>query len=214
MRILLAPLIAMSFAPSSRADDSFAKFADDYFAARYAFNPSEGTAQGFHEYDAKIEDLSRAAIEARVNGLKGLLERLGAVRSGTLSFDEEIDAQVLDGAIRSELLELETLKTWRSNPMAYVGVPGNAIDGLMKRDFAPKAERLRSIIARLKGVPALHEALKANVENPPKEFTDLAVRMAKGSVGFFRDSVASFAKDAAGGDEAWTQLSQGLLLLS
>ena len=35
---------------------------------------------------------------------------------------------------------------------------GNAIDLLMKRNFAPPAERLRSVVSRLKGVPALMEA--------------------------------------------------------
>ena len=35
------------------ADGDFAKFVEDYFAARYADRPSEGTAQGFHEYDSK-----------------------------------------------------------------------------------------------------------------------------------------------------------------
>ena len=32
--------------------------------------------------------------------------------------------------------------------MGYAGLPGGAIDGLMKRDFAPAADRLRSVIAR------------------------------------------------------------------
>ena len=42
------------------------------------------------------------------------------------------------------------------------------------------------------------QAMRDNVSNPPKEFTDLAVRMAGGSVGFFRDSTAAWAKQAAG----------------
>jgi uncharacterized protein (DUF885 family) len=51
-------------------------------------------------------------------------------------------------------------------------------------------------------VPAVFQAMRENVGNPPKEFTDLAIRMAAGSVGFFRDSVASWAKQAAGADRA------------
>ena len=34
-------------------------------------------------------------------------------------------------------------------------------------------------------MPAVYAAGKANLDNPPKEFTDLAIRMAKGSVGYF-----------------------------
>ncbi|PYR87017.1 MAG: DUF885 domain-containing protein, partial [Acidobacteria bacterium] len=116
--------------------------------------------------------------------------------------DEEIDIEILDGQIRAELVDLETLETWRHNPMNYVSVPGGAIDNLMKRNFAPAAERLRSVIARLKGIPKIIAAMKQNIDNPPREFTDLAFRIAHGSVGFFRTSVANWAKDAASDDTA------------
>ena len=43
-------------------------------------------------------------------------------------------------------------------------------------------------------------AMKQNVQNPPHEFTDLTLRIARGSVGFFKESVANWAKDAAGND--------------
>ena len=86
--------------------------------------------------------------------------------------------------------------------MAYAFLPGGAVDGLMKRDFAPAARRLRSAIARMRQVPALYAAARANVQNPPKEFTDLAIRMTKGSAGFFEGSVAMWAKIAAGSDAA------------
>src|SRR5207253_2858590 len=106
------------------------------------------------------------------------------------------------GQIRAELLDLETLQTWRHNPMTYVSLPGGAIDNLMKRNFAPAADRLRSVVARLKAVPPMIAAMKQNVDDPPHEFTDLAFRIAHGSVGFFKDSVAMWAKDAAGSDAA------------
>ncbi len=207
MRLLLALIAVFSFqvlgsiASAQIADDGFYLLVEAYFNQRYAFAPSEGTAAGFHQYDHKIEDLSRERIQSRVEDLIEQLVRMEVFQPKLTGFDVKIDAEILMNAIRSELLELQTLRTWESNPMAYVGIPGNAIDGLMKRDFAPKAERLKAIVARLKGVPKLHEALKANVKNPPKEFTDLAIRMARGSVGFFEDSVAAFAKDS-GADAA------------
>ena len=46
----------------------------------------------------------------------------------------------------------------------------------------------------------MFEALKANMDNPPKEFTDLAIRMAEGSVEFYRDTVPAWAREAAGTD--------------
>jgi hypothetical protein len=89
--------------------------------------------------------------------------------------------------------------------MNYVSLPGAAVDNLMKRNFAPPADRLRSIVSRLKGVPAMIAAMKRNIDNPPHEFTDLSFRMAHGSVGFFRNEIANWAKDAAGGDTGLLQ---------
>lgn len=43
------------------------------------------------------------------------------------------------GAGRAKLLDLETGQSWKRNPMSYVYLPGNGIDGLMKRNFAPAA---------------------------------------------------------------------------
>ncbi|HEV8062073.1 MAG TPA: DUF885 domain-containing protein, partial [Gemmataceae bacterium] len=213
--LLLGLMIAMCcfsfagprlFAPARAADSKnttpFGAFVDSYFDAYFAWKPSEGTAAGFHQYDKQLEDRSAAAIARRIEAVKDLQAKLAKIREAKLSFDEDIDAVVLDGQIQAELLDLETLHNWRNNPMGYISVPSSAIDGLMKRNFAPPAERLRSVIARLKQAPAVFQALRANVDNPPKEFTDLSIRIAKGTVGYFKDTLAAWAKEAAGNDQA------------
>jgi len=188
--------------PKQPEGSAMPSFVEDYFNALFEWSPSLATSIGFHEYDSKLEDFSSAAIGRRVEKLKQLQADLAHARAGKLAAGEDIDAEILDGQIRAELLDLETLQTWRRNPMNYVGLPGGAIDGLMKRNFAPPAERLRSVVARLKGIPALMDAMRQNIQNPPHEFTDLAYRIAHGSVEFFNESVAAWAKDAAGNDTA------------
>ncbi len=183
-------------------DPGFARFVDDYFDAKFAFEPSSGTAAGLHQYDSRIEDRSQARISARVVELEQQRARLEALHPGRLPFDDAIDAEALMGQIRAELLDLQTLQVWRHNPMLYAGLAGGAIDGLMKRNFAPPAQRLRSVVARLAGIVALYAAARVNLDNPPKEFTDLALRMSKGSEGFFAGGVAEWARGAAAGDAA------------
>src|SRR5262249_51601730 len=161
----------------------FAAFVDDYFDAYFAWRPSEGTAAGLHQYDTRLEDRSAAAVGRRVAVVTEQIRRLGQLRQGDLDPDAVIDAEGLRGPLPAEALDLETLRTWRKNPMEYVGGPSESVDGLMKRNFAPPAERLRSVVARLKAAPALFAAARANVENPPREFTELAVQIGGGSVG-------------------------------
>jgi uncharacterized protein (DUF885 family) len=183
------------------ADGSpFAAFVDEYFTASFEANPSRGTAAGLHQYDNRMDDGSAQAVEKRVKTLKSLQARLETLRAGSLTEGEAIDAEVLDGQIKSELLELDTLQSWRHNPMGYVGGPAESIDALMKRNFAPAATRLRSVIARLKAAPSMFEAMRANIQNPPREFTDLAIQLGEGSIGFFKETVRDWAKGAAGSD--------------
>ncbi len=190
-------------APVAPAPMDFSQFVDAYFASVFARSPSRATRTGLHEgNDARLEDLSRPAIEANIAELHAQEAQLAVIRKGELSFDDAIDAQLLDNQIHSALLEMETLRSWATNPMGYVRLPGGSIDGLMKRDFAPAHERLKSVIARLQQVPRIYAAARANLDNPPKEFTELAIGMARGSVGFFQKSATAWAKTAAGDDAA------------
>ena len=200
------PSTAATEAPAvpaaASSGEPFSKFVDEYFDARFTYLPSQGTEDGFHQYDSKLEDRSRARIEARIAELKGFLARVQAMDRSGLSFDDRIDADAIEGQIRGQLLDQETLRNWERNPIGYAGLPGSSADGLIKRNFAPAAERLRSLIAREKLMPAVYAAGKANVVNPPREFTDLAIRVSKGSVGYFSGTVADWAKEAAGSDAA------------
>jgi uncharacterized protein (DUF885 family) len=186
----------------SAADPALARIVDEYFAAKFAFEPSTATAVGLHQHDGALEDRSAARIAARIAELHGFRDRLAALDRGRLGFDDAIDAEVLESQARAELLDLETLAVWRQNPMLYAGLPGNAVDVIIKRAFAPAPERLRAVIGRLQGVPALYAAAQANLGEPPREFTDLALRMTRGSIGFFEKGVAAWGLPAAGGDPA------------
>jgi len=128
---------------AERADQAspFSKFVDDYYEAFFPWSPSGGTAIGLHQYDNKLEDWSARAFPKRVETIKGFQKRLEKLRQGKLTADEEIDAEILDGQMRAELLDLETLANWRRNPIGYIMVGAGSVDGLMKRDFAPAAQR-------------------------------------------------------------------------
>ena len=206
LALLAAVALGWVGVPSSPATEppplvppGFDTFVDHYFAGRFAMYPSEATSAGLHDKDTSLEDWSAGRVAARVAELRTDLAKLAETARTT--FDDRIDARALEAQIQAELLDLDTLRTWEINPMAYAGLPGGAIDGLIKRDFAPPPARLRLVIAREAGIPGVFAAAKANLTNPPREFTDLAIRMAKGSVGFFEGSVATWAQGAAGGDE-------------
>jgi uncharacterized protein (DUF885 family) len=190
-----APPLPASLPPAVPASD-FGRLVDAYFDALYAWSPSGATAVGLHAHDRDLEDLARPRVEARIAEVRGFVARLEALPAASLSPDETIDRAFLTSQARAELFDLATIESWRRNPMAYARLPGEAIDGLMKRAFAPAEDRLRAVIARLRLVPRLYAAARANVDNPAREHTELALRMAKGSVGFFESATRTWAAAA------------------
>ncbi len=181
---------------------SFSKLVEDYFAGEFAFNPVEATNAGVHEYDGQLEVWTDARIQARVAELEELLNRATALwtERTALANDDLIDLEALDGRLRAELLDWNILRFTARNPMTYASRPGSAIDPLLKRNFAPKKERLKSIVARLEKVPAVYAAARGNVTDPPKEWTELAIGQARDTESYLRDTLTAWAQDAGGSD--------------
>ena len=198
-------VVACAHGPGLTREEGHARFqkvTDDYFAEAFSFEPTSGSAAGIHPYDGKLEEYSASRVTAHVQTLHGLLDRVVALwpERVALTFDDLIDLEALESRIRADLLEWESLGFQMQNPMTYAGLPGNAIDLLLKRDFAPAATRLKSVTSRLQGIPALYAAGKANVKQPPKEWTQLAIILGNGTLGYLQDTVGPWAKDAAGTD--------------
>ena len=77
--------------------------------------------------------------------------------------------------------------------MTYVGAID--VDLYAKRDFAPKPERLRSVIEVLRQMPAMMKAGRENLDAVlPKPFIDTAIQIAEGAADFQEhDLVEAFA---------------------
>ena len=190
---LIFSLIILAGCQPRRMEDDFLIFEEDYFNGLLAYRPTFGTLSGIHQYDEMLEDFNRGRIEGRIEELRVQAARLAALREHVLVASEAIDAEILQQRIGAEIFELVEERAWEKNPMIYMGQPGEAVDALIKRDFAPGRERIPAVVARMQGVPRLVDAMKANVQNPPREFTELALRMAQGSVAFFKDTVPRWA---------------------
>jgi uncharacterized protein (DUF885 family) len=169
-----------------------AKTADEYFDRVYFhYGPSGGTMVGFHQYDSQLEDLSRPSIDAEIAALKNFEQRFAAIRpdDAPADFVPRTDREQLLATIHSELLTLETIRPWQKNADNYSSTCANAAFVLMERKFAPPDDRLRSLVAREKQMPALLAAARVNLNNPPRIFTEIAIEQLPDIVSFFQHDV-------------------------
>jgi uncharacterized protein (DUF885 family) len=192
-RILIFSLATMSFAQTRDAD--FAKLADGYFNdVLFQYDPVQGTASGFHQYDALMPTLSRAEIQAAVAGLRKYETAAQSFDPRGLSPAAAADRELVLAQIRGQLLSLESIRGWEKNPDNYSSYATNAVFVIMSRSFAPPEERLKAAIARERQIPRLLQSARENLNNPPKIYTDIAIEQLPGIVSFFRNDVPAAFK--------------------
>ena len=163
--------------------ESWDAMVDRYFdQADFHFNPSAGTSAGFHQYDAMLEDYSPGSIRQQVAVLKQYEREVGG-------FPASPDREIVLGNIRSTLLDLESIRSWEKNPDRYSSTASNAVFVIMSRNFAPQNERLKSVIARERQMPTMFEEARANLKNPPRIYTEVALEQLPGIVSFFEKDV-------------------------
>jgi uncharacterized protein (DUF885 family) len=182
-------------------ESELAALADRYFQDVYfKYSPTRATRAGLHQYDAQLEDFSRAAIEARVAALKDFEGRFESFQVPPGSWDAAADRELLLSDIRSTLLDLTTIRSWEKDPDAYSGGITASAFVIMSRNFAPPDERLASLVAREKKMPAALELARQNLKNPPRWYTAIALEQLPGIISFFEKDVPAAFKEAKNED--------------
>jgi uncharacterized protein (DUF885 family) len=211
-RFLTALLISAAFvsgdtmttatlhAQTSPALDPAAKFrnlAAEYFEQVYfKFAPTAGTQAGLHQYDPLLEDYTRADVDREIAALKNYEARFDGVSGSGLDESTQGDLAMMRNSIRGTLLELEVIRQWEKNPDNYSSGIANSAFVLMERKFAPADDRLRSLIAREKLMPAVFTAARENLKNPPRIYTEIALEQLPDIISFFENDVPSAFADA------------------
>lgn len=171
--------------------------AEQFFDQVYfKFGPTLGTSAGFHQYDALLEDYSRAGVDANIAALHEFEQKVMAFDGKSLGEAEAADREIVLGSIRSALLTLETIRPWEKNPDIYSSGITSSVYTIMSRKFASTDDRLRTAIAREKQMPGVFAAARENLKNPPRIYTEIALEQLPGLVSFFQHDVPAAFADA------------------
>ena len=188
-------LLALGAVPASQSG-AFARFVDDYLDAFARRHPSIAAGNGLHQHDDVLDDFSAAAIRAEIAALKQTRARLQAFDPQSLTPDERVDKRILLGIIDGWLLEQETVENWRRNPMLYASALTDGVHNLMAMESDPAPIRMRRAISKLRQVPALLTAARANISNPPRLFAERGASMMRGASDMLQNDLdLAFASD-------------------
>jgi uncharacterized protein (DUF885 family) len=215
-RILAATSLLILSAVSSEAQNStpaWDKLVDAYFMQiLYKFNPSTATSLGVHDYDSQLEDFSKSARDQQIEVLAQFEKRVAAFPAKSLSETDAADREMLLGNLRSSLLTLQVIRPWQKDPNSYPSAATNSVYVIMNRRFAPPDDRLRSVIAREQKIPPLLLSARANLQNPPRISTEIALEQMPDIVSFFENDLPSAFNDASASVKADFAKSNGVVI--
>jgi uncharacterized protein (DUF885 family) len=178
-----------SFAAEAE-DGEYEAVAEEYIKGYLGAHPLEGTALGLHEYDGKITDYSRLALDAELSRLRRFDDRLSKFDPGKLSPRQSIDLRILQAAVKKDLFEMQDMSVFERNPMVYARAAD--VNVYIKRNFAPLEDRVRSVVAIESQIPNILIAARTNLNDVvPKPYVELAIQIAKGSADFLKKDLVA-----------------------
>jgi uncharacterized protein (DUF885 family) len=196
-RALVASAIALastSVFALQTPDAEYEAVAEEFLKGYFTARPLLATSIGLHEYDGKITDYSRLALDAELFRLKKFDDRLQKFELSKLSQRQSIDLRILQAAIRREIFQREAMSIYERNPIVYARAAD--VNVYIKRNFSPLDDRVHSIIAIEAQVPNIVIAAKTNLDQAlPKPYVELAIKIAKGSADFLRRDLVEAVAD-------------------
>jgi hypothetical protein len=191
----LSAAVVAAPAPAAPYPSQLQKLNDEFMQSFFEFQPSAGTRAGFHEYDARLESYAAPRVTKQLALYARYVTRLRALDTTGWSRWALDDREMLLCFIRSRIFELQTQRVWRQNPDYYSSVLSDSTFLLIGRNFAPPEVRLASLIARERQMPTLLMEARANLQNPPRIFTEIALEQLPGIIDFFRKDVPAAFSD-------------------
>ena len=177
----------------NRINENYDQLSAEFFDLYYTYHPVHATRQGLHQYDNSLGHYRRNEIEETLRRMKIVQEKVASITPESLDHLRALDYPVLTTRMKREIYWIETWRFWENNPLFYKDIITEGCFNLVSREFAPKEERLKSLIEREKDVPEVLLAARDNLKNPPAVYTRQAIRFMQGAKRFFSEIPKEFA---------------------
>ena len=178
-------------APTTR---DWPAFSAAFIESRFEADPSFAVQSGRHEFDGRMPDWSRPAIEADVARLRAQLAALQEFDPASLTEAQRFEREYTRWVIEYEIFWRASVEQPFRNPAWYL----DRLDPSMylAREYAPLPKRLEGFLGYARAIPGLAAAIRANLRTPlPRPFIERGTAGFGGYASFFREEMpALFAQ--------------------
>jgi len=171
-------------------DDEFEKIARDYVENYLASHSEFSTELGDHRFDGVLTDYSpetRTRMLANAKQVREALKKFDDYKQ--LTGANQVDVRILRDNIDYEIFRLEELREAEWNPLVYNQSLANSLYLLVARDFDSAQNRIPNLRRRMDGIPNVIKQAQANLQHPPKVYTETAIEQIQGAVNLVRNGL-------------------------
>lgn len=166
--------------------DDYRKLADGYFdfladsfpvmCASDEFDFYPRVSNAVQHYDS-LGKLDAGFIAEFIDKLKGFHKSFGAANDGTGYLDRFIDLKLLEANAAGILIELDTKRSWRFNPLLYLKMSFIGLDHAINKPAGEPREVRERSLARLCEIPNILKNGMDNIQSVPEAYYQASLRM-------------------------------------
>ncbi len=203
---VLVCLAGMPVSPHAENTD-FSRSTERFVHQVLALSPVGATATGYHRHtdprtgrvvvlDELLDDYSAEGLKNRHAVLRELRGELGHFDAASLDAAERIDLSIMRNALDQAEFELDRIQAYRHNATVYTNTLGFAIFEPMFEEYAPLADRLGHIFARLERIPAFLADARVNLADTDPVYTQAAVDGTEGNISLLENQLKQLVEQA------------------
>ncbi|MCZ2344426.1 MAG: DUF885 domain-containing protein [Bacteroidales bacterium] len=164
----------------------FRAYLDDHLRR----HPSEATRAGDHQYDDRLEDLSQATRATDQQTILHTLETLPrTIDRKKLSRAGQIDLEIWQHALRYQLWLNDQTDPFATNPRLYNEYLSDSVYLVLTQSTLPKDRNIANAAKRITFIPKIVAAARANLQNPPRIVTEVAIKQNRGTIAFYEKEI-------------------------
>lgn len=186
-RAALVLLLVLAAGCRKSPSEKLSSLTEEFVYTTLSFSPATATGVGLHQYEKQklddlLDDFSPPSLDKEQHFYEDFQNRLHQLPLDKLSAEDRADYTILDDQTSLALLDLREIHSALHNPTMYVETLGNALFSPFVLEYAPKPQRIESIIARLQKVPLYLDQAATNLTSSPPVWTQTAVDENQGNI--------------------------------
>ena len=112
-----------------------------------------------------------------------------------LSRDGQIDFEIFQQNLRTQIWETENIHLFEEDPRVYGGYISDSVYLLLTHSTLPPETNVANCIARMAQLPRIVTEAERTLTTPPKSVLETAIQQNRGAIGFYEKEIFQYAGD-------------------